>query len=156
MSEGAIRPELGDFSSIVCLKAIVTGLEDIMGIPAARGNLILAGRKRGQKIAQSLSLTKTEKPLDEWSKMVADAIGENGTKLCKIQNISQNDKTIIVDLSDTVCSAGEDEGSPRQLTFTLGAIQGAIEEIMDVRLGAKQIGSVLRGQEFDTIEFTIR
>jgi len=156
MIEGTIRKELGDFSSIVCLKAIVTGLEEIMGVQAARGNLILAGRKRGKKIAESLNLQNTDKPLEEWSKLVADAIGKPGTRLCTIVNVKQKDDVFTVDLLDTVCSAGEEQGSPRELTFTLGAIQGAIEEITGRRLKAVQTGSVLRGQEFDTVEYTLR
>lgn len=156
MIEGAIRKELGDFSSIVCLKAIVTGLEDIMGVQAARGNLILAGRKRGKKIAENLNLMQTNKPIEEWSKQIADAIGKAGTRLCTIVNVEQNDNSIKVDLLDTVCSAGEAQGSPRQLTFTLGAIQGALEEITGRRMTAIQTGSVLRGQDYDSIEFTLR
>ena len=60
MSATALRKELGDFSSIVCLKALVVGLEDVMGVQGARANLILAGRIRGQTIAKSLGLSKTD------------------------------------------------------------------------------------------------
>jgi len=156
MVEGIIRKELGDFSSIVCLKAIVTGLEDIMGVPAARGNLILAGRKRGKAIACSLELSQTDKPLDEWSLLVKEALGRAGTRLCTVEKITQNGNEYNVDLADTVCSAGEEQGSPRQLTFTLGAIQGALEEITGKKFKATQTGSVLRGQNYDSVQFIAR
>ena len=156
MSEGQLRPKLGDFSSIVCLKAIVTGLEDIMGLQAARGNLVLAGRKRGKTIANQLNLKQTDKPVEEWSEMVREAIGKNGTCLCDIVNVSVNDDSITVDLQDTVCSAGEEQGSPRELTFTLGAIQGVLEEITGRRMTGKQTASVLRGGDYDSIIFTLR
>jgi len=156
MSEGQLRKGLGDFSSIVCLKAIVTGLEEIMGVKAARGNLVLAGRKRGKAIAEQLGLVNTDKPVEEWSAMVRDAIGKKGTCLCDIVNVAVNNEIIRVDLLDTVCSAGEEPGSPRQLTFTLGAIQGVLEEITGRRMTGKQVASVLRGGEFDSIEFTVR
>lgn len=154
MVEGTIRKDLGDFSSIVCLKAIVTGLEAVMGVQAARGNLILAGRRRGRKLVDDLNLKLTAKPLEEWSMLIGDALGKSGTRLCTIVNVEQNDDIINVDLLGTVCSAGEEQGSPRQLTFTLGVIQGALEEVTGRRMRATQTGSVLRGQAYDSIEFT--
>lgn len=156
MSEGIFRKNLGDYSSIVCLKAIVSGLEDIMGVQAARGNLILAGRKRGKVIAEKLNLTLTDKPPEEWSIILKEAIGKTGTRLCSIEHVKIDGTLINVDLLDTVCSAGEEPGSQRLLTFTLGAIQGALEEITGKKMRAKQTGSVLRGQDYDSIEFTIR
>lgn len=156
MVEGIIRKELGDFSSIICLKAIVTGLEDIMGVPAARGNLILAGRKRGKVIASELNLSQTDKPIEEWSLLVKNALGKTGTRLCSVENITQNENEFNVDMLDTICSAGEPQGSARQLTFTLGAIQGALEEITGNKFKATQTGSVLRGQNFDSVQFVVR
>lgn len=156
MVKGIIRKNLGDFSSIVCMKAIVTGLEDVMGVQAAKGNLILAGRKRGKVLAHDLNLSQTEKPLEEWSLLVKDALGEGGTRLCSIVNITQDEEFIKVDLLDTICSAGEELGSARQLTFTLGAIQGALEEITGKQMRATQTGSVLRGQTYDSLQFAMR
>jgi len=59
-------------------------------------------------------------------------------------------------LSDTMCSSGEDLGSPRMLTFTLGVIQGALEEATGKRMTGKQIGSVLRGESYDIVEYTFK
>jgi hypothetical protein len=52
-----------------------------------------------------------------------------------------------------ICSGGEPQGSPRKLTYTQGAIQGALEELTGSRLRGQQTESVLRGSNFDVIEF---
>ena len=49
-----IRSELGDFSSIVCFKAVITGMEEALGEKATAIALIAAGRARGKKLAESL------------------------------------------------------------------------------------------------------
>lgn len=154
MSAEIFRKGLGDFSSIICLKAIITGLEDVMGEHAARGNLIRAGIKRGNTVSRTLGISKTDKPLEEWASMISDAIGMDGTRLCHIAKVEQDGDIIRVYLSDTICSAGEEPGSSRQLSFTLGAVQGAIEEAMGERFSAKQTGSILRGQDHDIIELS--
>ncbi|NOY73004.1 MAG: hypothetical protein GXP14_11620 [Gammaproteobacteria bacterium] len=152
-----MREHLGDYSSIVCLKALVVGLEDILGEKGARANLILAGRIRGRTIIKDLGLSNTDKALAEWSITVKDAIGENGTRLCTIAKVEEEEDGILrIYLSETVCSAGEEPGSERQLTFTLGAIQGAVEEATGKKFLAKQTGSVLRGQDYDIIDFQER
>ena len=48
-----LRPELGDFSSIVCFRAVVTGIEEALGEKAALISLIAAGRVRGKQVAQA-------------------------------------------------------------------------------------------------------
>jgi len=153
MSNANIREKLGDFSSIVCLKALVVGLEDILGEKGARANLVLAGRIRGRTIIQDLGLSNTSKPLEEWTAAVKEAIGETGTRLCDIAKVEKDGDILRIYLSETVCSAGEDPGSDRQLTFTLGAIQGAVEEATGKKFIVKQTGSVLRGQDYDIIDF---
>ena len=56
---------------------------------------------------------------------------------------------------ETVCSAGEPQGSSRNLSFTLGAVQGAVEGMMSQRLRATQVESVLRGGDYDVVELTV-
>jgi hypothetical protein len=41
------------------------------------------------------------------------------------------------------------------MSFTLGAIQGALESMMNKRLRGKQIESVLRGGTHDVVEFEV-
>jgi hypothetical protein len=56
MSTTQTRSELGDFSSIVCFKAVITGMEDALGEKATAISLIAAGRTRGKKLAHELGL----------------------------------------------------------------------------------------------------
>lgn len=156
MSGSILRKELGDFNSIICFRSVVTGLEKIMGTAAARGNLIRAGRLRGVEVVQDLGLSKTNKPLAEWSQLVGKAIGKDGTQLCTISNLEKDGDIYRVYLSETICSAGEEQGSSRELSFTQGAILGAVEEASGLRLSSKQTGSVLRGDDFDIVELKTR
>jgi hypothetical protein len=125
----AIRPELGDFSSIVCFKALVVGVENALGEKAAAIALISAGRDRGKDL------------------------GKDGTRLCIINKIEEDGEVIRVYTSETICSGGEPQGSARKLSYTQGAIQGALEALTGSRLRGQQTESVLRGGNFDVIEF---
>ncbi len=53
----ALREQLGDFSSIICLKAMIKGLEEALGEKATAIALTAAGRKRGKDLVKSLSLS---------------------------------------------------------------------------------------------------
>lgn len=150
MSE-TMRPTLGDFSSIVCFKALVVGIEDTIGGQAAAVSLRAAGRKRGKELATSLGFGRTAIALTEVAAAMKAALGASGTRLCSVDSIEQSGDDIVVRLSETVCSAGEPQGSPRELTFTLGAIHGAMEVLTQKRLRAKQTGSVLRGDTHDVV-----
>jgi len=148
------RATLGDFSSIVCFKALVVGVEDTLGAAAAAVALKGAGRKRGKQLAESLGFGKKAMTVAEAAKAMRTALGPEGTKLCLVDSITEKDGAYRVALNDTVCSAGEPQGSTRELTFTLGAVHGAMEVLVQKKLRAKQVGSVLRGQDADIIELT--
>ena len=147
------RPELGEFSSIVCFKAAITGMEEALGEKATAIALIAAGRSRGKNLAKELGLSGVSV---EWN-LIADkigfALGINGTKLCIIESIVEEGDVIKVATSETLCSAGEPEGSPRKCTFTLGAVWGALEEITGKRLRGNHTECVLRGGNNDVFEF---
>jgi hypothetical protein len=147
------RSELGEFSSIICFRAVVTGAEEALGEKAAMITLIAAGRSRGKQLAQQLGLVvgATEDLVPELQK----ALGKDGTRLCIIDKIENASDSIKVYCRETICSAGEPEGSPRKLTFTLGAIPGVMEHVTGKRLRGKQIESVLRGGSHDVIEFEV-
>jgi predicted hydrocarbon binding protein len=157
VAQNGERKELGNFSSVVCLKAIVIGTEEALGEKAAAIALIAAGRQRGKKLAEDLGLANKASlmSLEEVQKLAHDALGKDGTRLCIIDKIVQEGDVYKVYTRETVCSAGEAEGSPRQCTFTLGAIQGLLEAFLDKRLRGKQIESVLRGGSHDVLEYTI-
>ena len=155
-----LRPELQDFSSIVCFKSVVVGMEEALGNMAAAISLKAAGRQRGAAVANALGFGTTDTSLTEAQVALDKAIGLEGTRLCavdKIEQVSGPDGDIIrVHLRETICSAGEPQGSTRELTFTLGAVHGALEVLLRRKLKGKQTGSVLRGQTHDIIDFVNR
>ena len=149
-----LRPTLGDFSSIVCFKSAVVGMEDALGEKAAAIALTAAGRNRGKHLAQELGLTESSLPLDDVADKIGFAFGKNGTRLCILNQIVQEGDLIKVYTSETLCTAGEPQGSERKCTYTLGAIWGALEATLGKRLRGKHTESVLRGSNYDVFEFT--
>ena len=148
----SLRPILGDFSSIVCFKAVVVGMEETLGAAAAGVALKAAGRKRGHRLVESLGLSGARPDPSAITAALDAAVGLKGTRLCTVSGVEQGgDGSFTVHLTETICSAGEAQGSERQLTFTLGAVHGAIEELYGVKLRGKQTASVLRGGAFDTV-----
>ncbi len=156
IAQNELRQELGDFSSIVCLKAIVVGVEEALGEKAAAIAMISAGRQRGKKLAEDMDLVGkgASMSLEEVTEKARVALGKEGTRLCIIDNMIQEGDTYKVHTHETVCSAGESEGSSRQCTFTMGAIQGFLEAFLGKRLRGTQTESVLRGGNFDLLEYT--
>lgn len=149
-----LRPELGNFSSIVCFKALITGMEDALGEKATAIALIAAGRARGKKLTQDLGLAGSNISLHDAAAKLSQALGKEGTRLCKIEKIVEQGDLIKVYTSETLCSAGETQGSSRSCTFTMGAVWGALEQLVGKRLQGKQTESVLRGGSYDVFEFT--
>lgn len=150
-----IRKELGDFSSIVCFKALVVGIEEALGAKAATIALVTAGRQRGKDLAKSLGLSGKQADWAEVTQLLQKALGKEGTRLCLVANIVEEDAGFKVFCQETICSSMEEQGSDRTLSYTLGAIQGAIEEITGKRLRGKQVESVLRGSNYDAVSFEI-
>ncbi|HEY9649513.1 MAG TPA: hypothetical protein V6C95_02540 [Coleofasciculaceae cyanobacterium] len=157
LSENNLREQLGDFNSIVCFKAIVVGIEEALGQKAAAIALMAAGRQRGKNLAEQLGLANKSDQiaLEEVVTKVSYALGKDGTRLCIIDKIELVDDAYKVYTRETVCSAGEPDGSPRQCTFTLGAIQGFLEAFLGQRLRGRHTESVLRGGTHDLLEYTI-
>jgi predicted hydrocarbon binding protein len=148
-----LRQELGDFNSVVCFKAAIAGMEEALGEKATAIALIAAGRNHGKKLAQELGLADSSMPLDALAEKMSNALGKDGTRLCKVEKIVQEGDVIKVYTTETVCSAGEPQGSSRSCTFTLGAIWGALEQVLGKRLQGKHTESVLRGGSHDVFEF---
>lgn len=149
------RKELGQFSSIVCFKAVVTGAEEALGEKAAMITLIAAGRARGKQLAEQLGIQGSGSSPEQIVPLLQKSLGKDGTRLCIVDKIEQTNELIKVYCRETICSAAEPQGSPRKLTFTLGAIQGVLESVMGSRLRGKQTESVLRGGSHDVIEFEV-
>ncbi|MFM2304563.1 MAG: hypothetical protein RLZZ135_1975, partial [Cyanobacteriota bacterium] len=143
------RPSLGEFSSIVCFKSVITGMEEALGEKATAIALIAAGRTRGKNLAYELGLSAATNDLDFIATKLNAALGSSGTRLTAIDKIVQEGDIIKVYCSDTVCSAGEPQGSPRKCTFTMGAVWGALTEITGKKLRGLHTESVLRGGTHD-------
>jgi predicted hydrocarbon binding protein len=149
-----LRPTLGDFNSVVCFKGVITGMEEALGEKATAIALISAGRTRGRNLATQLGLAGTNLPLTDLTSKLNAAVGKDGTRLCHVEKIEQDGDKIRVYTSETVCSAGEPQGSGRKSTYTMGAIWGAIESIMGKKMQGKHTESVLRGGSHDVFELT--
>jgi hypothetical protein len=147
----AVRPTLTDFSSIVCFRALVVGMEETLGKPAAAVALKAAGRKRGQALVDGLGLAGKAPASGELAGALNAAIGREGTRLCGVDKVERAGDEFRVYLSETICSADEAPGSSRELTFTFGAVHGAVEALYGMKLRGKQVGSVLRGDTHDIV-----
>lgn len=147
------RPQLGNFNSIVCFKSVITGMEDALGEKATAISLIAAGRARGKKLAAELGLINQSLSLEDVAQRMSQALGKDGTRLCLIEKIFQDGDLVKVYAAETLCSAGEEEGSSRKCTFTMGAVWGALEQILGKRLHGTHTESVLRGGTHDVFEF---
>jgi hypothetical protein len=151
LAANTLRAELGDFSSIVCFRALVTGIEAALGEKAALIALIAAGRERGKQLVEQLGLK--ELSLADATAAMREALGANGTRLCIINKIEETETGYKVYCSETICSSGEAQGSTRVLSFTQGALQGALEALTGNRLRGTQVESVLRGGSYDVVDF---
>jgi predicted hydrocarbon binding protein len=149
-----LRSTLGDFSSIICFKAAISGMEEALGEKATAIALTTAGRSRGKQLAQDLGLVGASFSLDEIAQKLTSALGKDGTCLCIVDKIITEENIVKVYTSETLCSAGEAQGSTRKCTFTLGAVWGAIEATLGKRFMGKHTESVLRGGTHDVFEFT--
>jgi predicted hydrocarbon binding protein len=148
------RSNLGQFSSIVCFKSVITGMEEALGEKATAIALIAAGRERGKNLAKELGLSGSTQDLSAITTKLNEAVGANGTHLTAIDKIVDDGGIIKVYCSETVCSAGEPQGSNRKCTFTMGAVWGAMSEITGKKLRGTHTESVLRGGANDVFEFT--
>lgn len=152
-----LRKELGDFGSIIFLKSIISGIEEAIGKKTSAIAMISAGRQQGKKSIQELGLVNkgASLSLEEIQKKANQILGKEGTRLCIIDKIEQDGETYRVYAKETFCSSGEPEGSSRECTYTLGAIQGFLEALLGKRFRGRQIGSVLQGNTHDILEYTI-
>ena len=149
-----LRPTLGDFNSVVCFKAVITGVEDTLGPDGAAVVFTRAGRVRGHTVARELGVSNSNASPEKIAELLDGAIGKNGTALTGVASVRKEGDSYIVDCFDTVCSAGEPQGSDRKCTFTLGAVQGALEEITGQTFLGEQTESVLRGGKYDTFVYS--
>ena len=92
--------------------------------------------------------------LEEATRKRAAALAPQGTRLLVLDRIEQDGEVLRAYIQETVCSAGEPQGSGRKCTFTLGAVWGALAQLAGHRLQGNHTESVLRGGQYDVFEFT--
>ena len=149
-----LRPHLGDYSSIVCFKAVIVGVEDTLGPDGAAVVFIRAGKVRGRDLATELGVAGSNVPVDQLAVLLNAAIGKDGTCLAGVTKSYREGQNVVIETQDTVCSAGEAMGSDRKCTFTLGAVWGALEAITGERYLGEHTDSVLRGGTSDKFVFS--
>jgi predicted hydrocarbon binding protein len=150
-----LRSQLGEFTSIICFKAAIVGLEEALGEKAAAIALTSAGRSRGQRLAHELGIVGTKESWDVVADKLNFALGINGTRLCIVEKIVEEGDKLKVYTNETLCSAGEEQGSNRKCTYTMGAIWGAVEQVRGKRYRGKHTESILHGASYDVFEFTV-
>ena len=150
----SLRPHLGDFSSVICFKAVIVGVEDTLAEAGAAAAFTRAGKVRGHNLVAELGLTGSNVPIEELAGFLNAAIGQDGTRLAAVTRSYTQGENVIIETQDTVCSAGEPAGSSRKCTFTLGAVWGALEAITGRTYLGEQTESVLRGGSSDTFVFS--
>lgn len=148
------RPELGDYSSVVCFKAVITGVEDTLGTDGAAVVFTRAGKVRGHNLANEMGVAGSQVPVEKMADLLNGAVGKEGTRLTGVKSVTKEGDNYIVDCYDTVCSAGEPQGSDRKCTFTLGAVWGALEAITGETFLGEHTESVLRGAPYDRFVFS--
>lgn len=154
--QDVLRPTLNDFSSIICMQAMIHGMEEALGQKATTIALTSAGRQRGRDLIQSLGLSnRADISLNELSTQFRQALGEDGTRLCLIHKVLKEDNIIKVLVTEDVCTAGQPQGSDRKCSYTLGAIWGAIEEVTGRRFRGSHTDSILQGSPYNVFEFKI-
>ncbi|MEZ4238199.1 MAG: hydrocarbon-binding protein [Myxococcota bacterium] len=151
-----LREDLGDMSSIVCFKSIVIGAEESIGKAAATVALTAAGRKRGKNLVKAMGLSGAGADLQAATTQLSAALGVDGTRLCKILDIHAEGEVLYVTVSETVCMAGEPQGTDRKCSFTLGAVHGALEELTGRKLKGTHVRSAWWGDPADVFEFKPR
>ncbi|MEF2280413.1 hypothetical protein V3W47_19135 [Deinococcus sp. YIM 134068] len=149
-----LRPQLGDFNSVVCFKAVIVGVEDTLGPDGAAVVFTRAGKVRGRDLATELGVAGSNVPVEQIAGLLDAAIGRDGTCLAAVTRSYHEGEHIVIETQDTVCSAGEPLGSDRKCTFTLGAVWGALEAITGGVYLGEHTDSVLRGGTSDKFVFT--
>ena len=146
------RENLDDFVSLICVKSIITGVENALGEQAVAIALIAAGRSRGKNLAVSLGLNDSQISLKDLALKLNFALGNNGIKLCLIEKIEQTDNLILVHAKETILSFDNEQGLFRGCNYTLGVVWGVLETVY----GQRYLGSHLNtscSNTYDIFEF---
>lgn len=143
------RPNLDDFISIDCFKAVIVGMEDILGPEGTASAMIAAGRRRGNAVATQAGVVGANPDVSGLAALLNSLVGKEGTCLCNIVEVSKTPEGFLVKADEIVCAANEPEGSTRGGTYSLGALLGFFEAAYGLRLVGIQTANTLLGSPTD-------
>jgi predicted hydrocarbon binding protein len=130
------RPTLGGFMSLTCFQYLRVGTEEV----ADRAPIVASGRKRGYELAASVDAPGSIQNPAEIHRILADALGADGTRLCLVNSVTQvNPGRYEVRITEGACTAGQSANEP-VCAFTLGVFIGALSAFT---------GTPMRGRELE-------
>jgi predicted hydrocarbon binding protein len=116
------RPTLGGFMSLTCFQFLRVGTEEV----ADRAPIVASGRKRGYSLVESLGQHGKVQDAAEMQRILAAALGADGTRLCLVQSItSLAPGRYEVRITEGACTAGQTATEPL-CAFTMGVFIGAL------------------------------
>lgn len=123
------RPTLGEFMSLVCFQYLRVGTEEV----ADRAPVVAAGRTRGFGVIQSLGLAGKSPDAAETKRLLNDALGVNGTRLCIVNDVIKKDNGgYEFHIVEGACTAAGQKSDTPHCAFTLGVFIGAAQALMGV------------------------
>jgi predicted hydrocarbon binding protein len=129
-----LRPELGDFMSLICFQYLRQVAEETAG----RALIITAGRQRGRDLAEQLGLLGASQDAAMLREKLDTALGGDGTRLCMVQSVTPKDNGgYEVKVAEGACPAGVTSSEPF-CAFTLGVFMGAISAMTGQRMLGKE------------------
>lgn len=148
-----IRDILGDFCSVICFKYIIRGVEDVLGEDGAATVFLHAGMARGSDVAKEAGLSGSARAGEELVDTLQKVFGKEGTCLCHVESVAEEGDTITVTVQESICSCGEDGSRKIDCYYTLGALQGFLNEVKGKNLRGVQTAWVTAGGSADVFEF---
>jgi predicted hydrocarbon binding protein len=129
-----LRPELGDFMSLICFQYLRQVAEETAG----RALIITAGRQRGKDLAEQLGLLGTTQDAAMLREKLDQALGGDGTRLCLVQRVTPKaDGGYEIRVAEGACAAGVTSSEPF-CAFTMGVFIGAISAMTGRRMLGKE------------------
>ncbi len=118
------RPTLGDFMHVVCFRYLSDDAEESAG----RALVVDAGRQRGHDVMEELGVLGKHQAAADIMAELNDALGINGTKLCIISNMEeQDDGGFEIHAVEVICP-----------NYTLGVMIGAVSAATGTKMLGKQ------------------
>lgn len=137
------RPTLGNFMNLACFQYLRVGTEDV----ADRAPIVAAGRKRGYDLVEGLGLLGATHDPSVIAKKFEDALGINGTRLCKVNSIKAiGNGGFEVRLTEGACTAGQTSSEPL-CAFTLGVFIGGLHAITGNQMSGRETHCCACGSE---------